>query len=69
MQEFRRSFMRVKTLALIFAYISLATAFLIAAAKQVTIREFDVPTPKSHFVGHVRNGARHLLQLINRNRR
>ncbi|PYV55434.1 MAG: hypothetical protein DMG98_15405 [Acidobacteria bacterium] len=39
--------MRVKKLALIFASISLATAVLIAASKRVTIKEFDVPTPKS----------------------
>jgi hypothetical protein len=46
-KRFRGYHMRVKKPALIFASISLATAFLIAGAKQVTIREFDVPTPKS----------------------
>ena len=39
--------MRVKETILIFASISLATAILVAASKQVTIKEFDVPTPKS----------------------
>jgi streptogramin lyase len=39
--------MRVKKSALFFASISLATGVLIAASKHVTIKEFDVPTPKS----------------------
>src|SRR5947199_7589792 len=47
MQEFRRCLMRVKKFALIFAAISLATAVLIAASKQVTIKASDASTPKS----------------------